>query len=463
MQYPMSTSRGSLEAQQAIIGSMLIDERSVGPVLAAIREEDFPPGLCRSIFACIKRLFADGKPIDPVVVLNALGGGDALSKDLLLLMDITPTSANVLQYCEILKEQTRISRLQSLGLQLTDVTDMEGAAGIISQINAQLVERGGIREVTAYEIATDFVERAQSNIIPEYIGCGIEGLDKLLMIEPGDMVGIGALPSVGKTAFSLQWAMHLAKKYRVGFFSLETRPRKLGDRMFSSRSGVSLHDIKHRIFGQDAWDKIAAAASEISELKLGFVPASGMTATDIIAFALSKRYQVIFVDYLQLIKPERRHGGDLRVQVSETSMLLHEAAQRHEILTVVLSQLSRPETIKGKVLPPTMQSFRESGQIEADLDVALLMYQEDPDNYTSNRIAKIGKNKEGQKGKCQLAFIGEKQIFQEVKTSVYAQLKSIGKQAANDGRRGEADDTGLENRAIASFKPLEGEELALPF
>lgn len=451
-------------AQQSVIGSMLIDDRCVGNVMAAIGPEDFPSGTCKSTFFHIRKLFLEGRPIDPVVVINAMQGGEAYTKWVTSVMDLTPTAANVLQYCEIVKTATRLLRINDIAAALAEAQAMDDAEGLVAQINSLMVSQTDKRVVSAQDMMLHFMQRMESDEKPEYIKTGIAGLDGSTFLELGDMVGIGAAPSAGKTAFALQWAIQLATKYRVGFYSLETHEEKVADRMVASESGVDLPDIKKRVFQSDVWDKLASATSKIAGLSLNFVQASDMSASSIVSEALARRHQIIFVDYLQIVPGDRKHRDGRYDVVTEASMTFHRAAANHKILTVLLSQLSRPSKNKdGQPIPPSMHSFRESGQIEQDLDLALLMYQADPDNFRSDRLMKIGKNKEGTKATVTLTFDGAHQTFAQAKVSTYAQLKEIGKQAAKEGKPGEADETGLKDSTASAWQVLEGEELPLPF
>lgn len=421
------------EAQVAIVGSMLIDDRCIGDVLAQISVDDFPAGVFRTLFDTMRQLFCAGRPVDPVVVLDAIQGGPEMQRCIRECMDLTPTAANVQEYCKILRELSRVARLRQIGMALCSASSLEDAGKMIAEANGLLVERSGVQIVSATDMMMDFYRRMESKDKPEYIRCGIDAIDEVTYLEPGDMVGIGAAPSTGKTAFALQWAAYLAEKYRVGFYSLETSMGKVSDRLMAQLAQMPLPALKERRITDGDWQRINPAATAFSQGQFNFVAASGMTAADIVSTALARQHKVIFVDYLQLVAGSGRQ--DRYEIVTEASMVFHRAAQRHGILTVVLSQLSRPEKVNGKSKPPDMHSFRESGQIEQDLDVALLLYLDDPDNYRSNRWCKVGKNKEGEKARVELAFDGRFQRFSEVKPNVCAQFSAEGRKIKQQQRR----------------------------
>lgn len=427
------------DAEIAVIGSMLIDAGCIGTVLSTVAAEDFLSPACRTVFGAIRALFLDGKPVDPVIVNGKLEGayGDFLEQ----CIEVTPTAAHAAHYCEILKQTSRLLRLRDLGMQLASAADMDDGAAIVQQISSVLVAQSGIRHIGADEMVQEFYARVSSKETPTYIPIGFPPLDEKLYIENGDVVGIGAAPSTGKTAFALQWAIAQAAQRRVGFYSLETNARKATDRIMAREAEVSLSTIKRRSLSDDAWKQFGEAATRISGLRLEFIPAQGMTAADIMADAAGRRYEMIFVDYLQLVAGGRKQSDRYEI-VTESSMTFHLAAQRLGITVVLLSQLSRPEKSKsGKFVPPDMHSFRESGQIEQDLDVALLMWLTDPNNYRSDRHIKIGKNKEGEKGDVDLTFDGRTQTFRLSVAGSYREINKMGVAARRElaAQRKESD------------------------
>ena len=211
----------------------------------------------------------------------------------------------------------------------------------------------------------------------------------------------------------------MAEKYRVGFFSLETSPAKLSDRIISHMAQVPLSQIKTRKLGQSDWTALSRACARLYELQLDLIDAGGMTVRDIRAVTLNKRYDVIFVDYLQLVNAR---GKNRYEEVTSISLGLHELARTGHIAVIALAQLSRPEQVKEnkngvvKFVQPTMSSFRESGQIEQDADVALLLYPSNPNDNGGSRLLKIGKNKEGERDRIELDFDGATQTLRPIKT-----------------------------------------------
>lgn len=419
-----------LEAQTAIIGSMLIDDTCIGAVLSEICTEDFPSGPHKTVFAAIKQLFSSGEPVDPVIVGGRLD--KSYQSFLAQCMEVTPTAAHAKQYCEILRRESRLLQLQDLGEQLRTVSDMETAHKLAVKVNALMVEQNRVKVYTAADLAMGFYKRMTSKEKPEYLSSGIKALDEKTYTELGDFIGIGGFPSSGKTAFALQWAASLAKKYRVGIYSFETGKSKTEDRIFAREAQIPLGQIKERLFAEDVWARVGTACSSVSALQLEFVPAKKMTAEDVVSYAISRRHQVIFIDYLQMIAPA--NPKDIRhEQVAEISRTLHIAAQSNKITIVALSQLSRPEKgSSGKLVKPGMQSFRESGQIEQDLDLAIMVYRAEPQGPGTDRIFKIVKNKEGQLGEIRLAFDGSTQTFSPSQKAAYDNIRKMARQAKQE-------------------------------
>lgn len=241
---------------------------------------------------------------------------------------------------------------------------------------------------------------------PQYLPWGIYFLDSGLTAESGDYIVLGGYPSDGKTALALSMAYYQAGTLRVGFFSLETKPSKLFNRVFSSAAQVSGTRIKRRNLTDDDFGRLESKAEELRGRDLFMIRSSSMTVEDIAAYTRAKRFDVIYIDYLTLIQAPGRTEFD---QATYISKALHRLAQDTGVTVIALSQLSRPEN--GKVKPPTLASLRSSGQIEQDADIVMFVYREEPGMLRSRRILAVAKNKEGETGRVPLLFNGETQTF----------------------------------------------------
>lgn len=399
------------ELEMRVTASLLAEPEWIGETAALVEPEDFTEeGGCQEIFTALRSLFMEGRPVTPMAV--TLEAGD-WTKDMIQALRTQPLAAVTRQelagLCESLQERSRVRRVAILASRLAMTSEPELSDHLVDEINGAMTRRRRAKVATMGEAAVEFLTGLDKK--PLYLPWGIKRLDEALFVEPGDFVVIGGYASSGKTLLSLQMAQVLVEHYRVGYFSLETSPGKLYARLIAHRAGVGLKKIKRRELSAEEMDRLTKAATELDKLPLELVHAGGMSVSDIQATALAKRYEVIFVDYLQLAEAP---GNSRYEKVTAISIALHTLAQTHGITVIALAQLTRPEKSKGKIPPPSMSSFRESGQIEQDADVAMLLYPEDPDDNNSNRILKVSKNKEGEKLRLELAFDGATQTLTPV-------------------------------------------------
>lgn len=462
-------------AQTCVIGSMLIDDRCVPLVLSKLREEDFTDSTCRNFFRAIRELAMEGRPIDPVPVLGKLKGGDDYVPWYRETMDITVTAANVEEYIRQVLESSMLFRFRALcdsGMRCQDSTE---AAELARKMSIVFSATDRMPMMTAVERATDFYQRMQRKDKPKYLPWGFPTIDRTTYAELGDMILLGGYSSSGKTLLSVLMAAAQARAgYRVGYYSLETGPKKMTDRQAAALSHVPLNKIKDRNFSESDWGKLAQAAVDISTVcPFNIHQAAGSTVDDITSSALGRGYQIIYVDYVQQLRVPEMRTDDPRIIVTEISQRLKRFAQSTGTAVVALAQLSRPETvlvdavdenkqkIKRKVIvAPSMHSFKESGQLEQDADLAFLLWAKDYENNDSNRILKVGKNKEGFRKSVELVFHGDTQIMVELEPrpdhSVAAQMSDIGR-AAKQANRMAGQVQFQECRAEAKNNPFEDE------
>lgn len=405
-----------LNAQVAVLGCLLIDPaRTAGHIMAEISESDFRDPTYRAIFSAMRGLFGAGKPIDPITVADAVGQGHVAL--LAQIIDCTPTAVHFAEYCELLKKRALLSRLQSCGVGLMDAATPEECEPLLQQAMEALALRPGIKVYSMSDILTSFYERHSSEKTPVYLSWGIDELTSSLFIEPGDMTIIGGRPSAGKTSLALFFAYHMAQKgHRVCFFSYETGQAKLGDRLVAMEAQVAMPRLKLNTMTEQDWENVAAVSGRMTGSSLDFIENCDMSVQQIRALVVSRRYDVIFVDYLQLID-QRLPGKNATAfdRVSEVSLALKRLGRQTGAAVVALSQLSRPEKSKsGKIPPPTLADLRQSGQLEQDADAVMLLYLEKPDDRDSRRILNIAKNKEGERNiGLYLMFDGETQTFRK--------------------------------------------------
>lgn len=398
-------------AQAAVIGSALIDPKCVPILMSGISPDDLG-GEYRTLLLAIRDLAIRGQPVDPVTVLAAVG--PAYKETVIRLIDQTPTAANVAAYIDVCKEQSRLARLSALGTELVGAATLPAARELLQQMQAVAVEREAARIVDMPGALSGFYDQHQK-ARHEYVSVGLRKLDEQLTLDLGDVLVIGGYPSDGKTALALQWCWAMARDRKVGFFSFETSAEKLTDRLVTQAvPELRFPEVKRSEMTEREWKAVTAASVEICRRKLEIVEASGMTAADVLGVSLSRGYEVIALDYVQLVTPgETRRGGTRAEEVAEISKALALMARRHKILVIELSQLSRPaKTRDGKTPAPTLASLRESGQLEQDADVVALLYRVSSGART--RELYVAKNKEGEVGKMELRFDGTTQRFSYV-------------------------------------------------
>nr|DAQ64112.1 MAG TPA: DnaB-like replicative helicase [Caudoviricetes sp.] len=433
---------GRLEAENAVLGSLLLDERLAASILAAVDPADIADPANRRIFQAARALLRDGLPVDPVTIRGKLGK-DSEAR-LVQLLEVTPTAANWREYADIMHEQAALSRIRDIAQELADAQTVDDCRGRIASLGEILAGGEGVDAWTMADAYRYFMAAQSDEHKREYISYGIREIDEGTYTEPGDVVVIGGEPSSGKTAFALKLAYHMAQRHNVGFFSLETGQAKLTDRLVSAAVGIDFDAIKRQTMGEDDWLRVAQDGESFTSRKLTLIRGSGMGVTQIQSASRSYGFDVIFVDYVQLITPE----GDLRANqtqvVAAISRALHTFAQSTGTLVVELAQLSRPQE-KGKWYEPGMRDLKESGQLEQDADTIMLLYKPKPDgdfDPDKTRILRIAKQKEGRLGKWPLIFDGRHQRFAVMVNpdgrSVARKLRDMGKAAA--ARRPRADD-----------------------
>ena len=440
------TMTGGRAAQLSVIGSMLIDERCVPLVLQRLTQDDFVDSTCRATFTAIRKLALEHRSTDPVTVVDTMQGGDRYTGWVREVMDLTPTAANVEEYIRITRNCAALYRLRELANKVvTQCVDLDDAAAVVRTMASALSATDRMPRMTAQERAGDFYARMKCGEKPKYLPWGIPTADRAVFATLGDMILLGGYASSGKTLLSITMAMAQAKAgYRVGYYSLETSPEKMTDRQIAALSGVPLGKIKSREFTETEWERFAEAVCCVSSTcPFDVIQAAGSTVDDIATDAVGHRYQVIYVDYVQLVRAPGVRTSDRYAIVTAVSQGLKTFAQSTGTAVVALAQLSRPEKSRdrsGKPIPPSMHSFRESGQLEQDADAAFLVYPSNPDDNNSNRIFKIGKNKEGPRAKAELVFRGDTQTMVELEPgpdhSVAAELSAKGRAVQQANRAG---------------------------
>ena len=452
-----------LDAERAVIGSMLIDPEIVRDVLMAVSSKDFLNPANRLIFQTARALFQAGGSVDAVTIRDRIGPD--YNGYMIDLMNYTPTSANWREYAAMMHSQATLQRVRDLADKLAIAVTLEDCRPLCADLGQLLSDGRKTDAWTMREMLDDFFAAQDPDApAPEYVSFGLPDVDEGAFAELGDVVMLGGYPSDGKTALALMMAYHMAAKYKVGFFSLETGKRKVRDRMVSHVAQISARDIKLRSLSEEDWAALAAKSADMAKRDLTVLQASGMTATEIQATSQAYGFQVIFIDYVQLVTPESDRRANRQEQMAGISMALHTFAQSSGTLVVELAQLSRQDR-SGGWREPDMHDLKETGQFEQDADMIFLLFRPNPKddelNQEKNRILKIAKNKEYKRGRWPLYFDANRQTFYVMADEGGAKIIRKSDTTGNRKKTGKQTETPGQQRIgeIVELPPAEAKDL----
>ena len=398
-----TTSSAWYSAQRAVLGDLLVFPEDVAAGLFhRLKAEDFSDPALRNVFQAARDLWLQQRPVDPVTVQAALGSEyDNMLKDLILM---TATSTNWEAYCEIVSKEARLSRIHALALRIATSPDLDETRTLLSDAAAQLAEQSRTRAKTYTELISDYLDRQNDPRPPQYLDWGIEALNKQLSISPGRFIVLGADSSVGKTALALQLGINIAKTgRRVGFFSYETSHADAADRILANTADVAMVRTKRKILRETDYRAVMEEGQASAEVPFTLEESADCTVDDLRALTLAGRYEVIFIDYVQLVPTQQQERWQA---VTEVSMGLHRMAQSLGVTVIALSQVTPPEKPKGKGRrrPIGREDLRESRQLLHDAEAILILDLEDPEDFQGLRSLRIAKNKDGPLGYILLQF-----------------------------------------------------------
>ena len=419
----------SIEAEQAVLGSMLIDARCVSDVVGAVKPSDFYSKTNRDIFETIYSMFNYSMVIDPVTVLEQMRVGgvwtEASSDYVLELMNITPTAANVLSYAAIIRDKALLRSIAEAGGDISNMAFEEtgGASEILETAEKKIYALRQGRNTSGLEpvskVLVDVYEQlsiaAKSSSRVPGLTTGLDELDNFIMgLNKSDLILIASRPGMGKTSIALNIALHAAKTtgQTVAVFSLEMSREQLAMRLLSSESFVDGKKLQTGRLSSEEWRNIAAAAAAISKTDLRINDNPSLTVADMNAQCRRiKDLSLVVIDYLQLMQSASgtsNYSGESRTQVvSDISRMMKIMAKELNVPVICLSQLSRAnESRQNK--RPLLSDLRESGAIEQDADVVLGLYRDGYYNKESEspNIAEciILKNRRGETNTIQLEW-----------------------------------------------------------
>lgn len=392
-----------IDLPRMLLAALLGFPQYIPEAAGRLTPDDFPEGL-GDLYAAIDGTWSAKGEMDVVDVLHRYPDLKEAVAACMDALDVAPVKVNrsrVREWVTALLERRALERFQSLAMQAASPsTSYEDLAALYGRMGQALdTDHPGEDFTPIGDLIDDYIRNLDQK--PNYIATGIGPLDRNLHILPGNFILIGGRPSAGKTALSLQIAVEMAKQGRkVCYFSLETSPQILAQRIIANQLYAPLEQVKTK--------KVPAAEldglSKLRKLPLYIRSASGRNVAWIRAQALRMKAQVVMVDYVQIIRPDR--SGDRYQAITQISIGLHELAQTTGMVVMGAAQLSR----NAAHTLPTNADLKESGQLEQDADAVLLL-----GNAEDGRsVCILSKNKEGRVGEIPLAFDKERQRFLEV-------------------------------------------------
>lgn len=427
----------SASAEQAVIGSMLIDTRCIPDVIERLKGAEFYIQQNRDIFETIYAMFSYGQTIDPITVLDQMKTRGVFRETstayIAELMRITPTAANVLEYAAIVSDRALLRNLATAADEINTLV-YEGTGEAENMLEA--AERkiyalrqgrvvGGLVPISTVvqTVYSNLSEAASSGQKIPGLSTGLNDLDRYILgLNKGELILIAARPGMGKTSVALNIAMNVAKKSgkTVAVFSLEMSREQLVSRLLAGEGLVPSQNLLTGQLNSDEWKRIAAAAQVLSATDMRIDDNPMLSVSDMNAQCRRiSNLGLVVIDYLQLMQSaggeSRKYAGENRQQVvSDISRMLKIMAKELNVPVICLSQLSRASEGRPNKRP-MLSDLRESGAIEQDADVVIGLYREGYYNAECEEPnvseAIVLKNRKGQTGTVKLAWLAEYTTF----------------------------------------------------
>jgi replicative DNA helicase len=421
----------SQEAERAVVGAILIDKSALPVVLDTLKPSDFYTDAHGRILEAIIALQDRGQPPDLVLLANELRSHGALEKVggtgyLCELSDSTPSAANVMHYCRIVKEKAVTRAIVEAAQRMIEkahTLNGDGTDALIAYAQKELLSvslngsgAGGLelREIVKRSFLEMEERHRAGNALPG-LSTGFAGLDTMTGgLKRGLLYDFAGRPGTGKTAIAVQIGRKVAGSGNpVVIFSLEMPSAELSQRLLSAETGIDGHKLSRGYLGADQWQKVAECSGTLAQLPITIDDTGGLPIDRLMARArrlkIEKRIELIIVDYLQLVRPSQR-WGTREAEVAEVSRSLKALAKEIDCPVICAAQLNRKiEERTNKT--PGLSDLRESGAIEQDADV--IIFLREADDGGSTEIA-IGKNRQGPTGRVALIFDKARTRFVEL-------------------------------------------------
>ena len=419
----------SLEAEEALLGSALLSRDAVSRLMEEVRPADFYSPSNQTVYEAMKGLFDTGKPIDTVTVSELIFKDSKNSSSInasyiARLVDNVPSSANFERYIEIVLEHShRRKLLKASGrIELLAMAMDKEIHSVLDEAEQTIFTASddaiGDGLVGVNDVLEGAIERIEEI---ENLGTGLSGLptyftdldNYLSGLQDGNLAVIASRPSMGKSSLALNIGTSVAKEGKVvAFFSLEMTKEELVQRVLFSEAKVTSGDARKGQLGPEKWSRVVEAASKVNNLPLYFDDAPVITVTDIRAksrrLKSAKGLDLIIVDYLQLMQSTSRDNR--QQEIAEISRNLKNLARELKVPILALSQLNRAAEAREDKRP-RLGDLRESGAIEQDADIVMMLYRDDYYNPGTDipGVAEVNivKNRSGMTGKVELFFSKE--------------------------------------------------------
>ncbi len=429
----------SLEAEYSVLGGLMLEREAYDQVADLINDSDFYKPGHRLIYKCISDLHLKAQPVDLVTVTNMLQSRNELDviggpEYLLTLVDKVVSAANIDSHARIIREKSLLRRLIATSSNLIDKsygTDYADVQSLIDFAESEILKVGEQNVSTGLVGSMDIVKSAVEKIEDLYkrkadvTGCptGFVELDRITSgLHAGELIIIAARPSMGKTALSLNIAAHMAMRAKktVAYFSVEMGKESVMMRLLASEAKISMGEIRNGRIQDSSWPKLIQSAGAISEAPLFIDDTSGISPFEIRArcrrLKATHGLDCIMIDYLQLMDLKLKVESRERA-VSEISKSLKAIAKEMQIPVIALAQLNRGVESRSD-RRPMLSDLRESGSIEQDADVIMMLYRDD--YYEKDDAEKaghaeiiIGKQRNGPTGTVKLQFDAKYNRFRD--------------------------------------------------
>ncbi len=428
----------NLETEMAVLGSMLMDEEAVPAALELLESKNFYRESHRKIFQAMMQLFHRQRPVDLVTVteelknldqLESVGGAHYLAS----LTAVVPTAANIQHYATIVKEKAMLRQLISAATQIVgECYENQDEVGSLldraEQVLFEIAHKSDsgqavlLKEMLSQSIET--IERLyQRKELVTGVATGLHDLDVMTAgLQPSDLVILAGRPSMGKSALACCIAEHVGvvERVPVAIFSLEMSKEQLVHRLLCSHARVDAHKARTGFLAQSDWPKLTNSAGKLSEAPILIDDTPGLSALELRAKARRLRGQyklgLIVVDYLQMMRGSFR-SENRQQEISDISKSLKALAKELHVPVLALSQLSRaPEQREDK--RPQLSDLRESGAIEQDADLVMMLFREEVYHPTEENRGKaeliVTKQRNGPIGTVPVAFLREYTRFESI-------------------------------------------------